>query len=89
MKQIYYNDGVNPTVCVHTCSTLEEAEAWISHELEGYTMVDDDHQCTEDVTTSAKTALYEVYNGKPVILDEDGEPYLAEPIYRSNHFYTE
>lgn len=89
MKQIYYNDGVNPAVCVHTCSTLKEAKAWISHELEGYTMVDDDHQCTEDVTASAKTALYEVFSGEPVILNKDGEPYLAEPIYRSNHFYTE
>ena len=52
-------------------------------------MVDDDHQCTEDVMSSSKTALYEVFNGEPVILDEDDEPNLAEPIYRSDYFYTE
>lgn len=89
MKQIYYNDGVNPSECVHTCTTLEEAKEWINHELKGYTMVDDDHQCTEDVMSSSKTALYEVFNGEPVILDEDDEPNLAEPIYRSDYFYTE
>lgn len=89
MKQIYYNDGVNPTICLHTCSTLEEAKEWISHELKGYTMVDDDHQCTEDVIASAKTALYEVYDGEPITINVDGEPNLTEPIYRSNHFYTE
>ena len=52
-------------------------------------MVDDDHQCTDDVMTSAKTALYEVYDGEPITIDEDGEPNLAEPIYRSIHFYSE
>ena len=89
MKQIYYNDGVNPTVCLHTCNTLEEAEEWINHELKGRTMVDDDHQCTEDVMTSSKTALYEVYDGEPIILNEVGEPNFAEPLYVSDHFYTE
>lgn len=88
MKQIYYNDEVNPNKCVHTCNTLEEAKEWISHELKGRTMVDDDHQCTDDVMTSSKTALYEVFDGEPILLDEDGEPILAEPIYVSDYFYT-
>ena len=88
MMQIYYNDGVNPTECVHTCNTLEEAKTWIGQELKGCTMVDADHQCTEDVMTSSKTALYEVYDGEPITLEEDGEPILAEPVYRSDHFYT-
>ena len=89
MKQIYYNDGVNPTVCVHTCNTLEEAKEWISHELKGRTMVDDDHQCTEDVIASSKTALYEVYDGDPLFMNEHGEYSFAELIYGSDHFYTE
>lgn len=88
MKQIYYNDGVN-YVCVHTCSTLEEAKEWINHELEGRTMVDDDHQCTDDVIASSKTALYEVYDGEPIIIKENGEYSFAELIYESDHFYTE
>lgn len=86
---IYYNDGVNPSACVHTCNTLEEAKEWIKHELKGCTMVDADHQCTEDVMASSKTALYEVYDGEPITLDEDGEPNFEEPIYESDYFYTE
>ena len=88
MEQIYYNDGVN-CVCVHTCNKLEEAKEWIAHELEGRTMVDDDHQCTEDVMASSKTALYEVYDGEPLIMKEDGEYSYAELIFVSDHFYTE
>ena len=87
MMQIYYNDGVN-CVCVHTCSTLKEAKEWIGHELEGRTMVDDDHQCTEDVMASSKTALYEVYDGEPIIIKEHGEYSFAELIYESDHFYA-
>lgn len=87
--QIYYDDGVNPGVCMLTCNTLEEAKEWISLELKGRTMVDDDHQCTEDVLTSAKTALYEVFNGEPIILNEYGEPGFEVPVYVSDLFYTE
>ena len=89
MMTIYFNDEVNPSFCVHTCSTLEEAKGWISEQLKGYTMVDSDHACTEDVMTSSKTALYQVFDGEPITLGEDGEPNLAEPIYESNYFYTE
>ena len=89
MKQIYYDDGVNPWVLMHTCDTLEEAKEWISQELKGRTMVDDDHQCTEDVLTSSETALYEVIDGEPIILNEYGEPDFAKPIYGSDLFYTE
>ena len=49
MMQIYYVDGVNSGVCVHTCCTLEEAKGWINEQLKGYTVVDDDHMSSEDV----------------------------------------
>ena len=87
--QIYYDDGVNPGVCLHTCSTLEEAKGWINEQLKGYTIVDDDHMCSEDVMESAKTALYEVYDKEPITIHEDGVPYLAFPVYVSVSFYTE
>ena len=85
---IYFNDEVQSSVCVHTCSTFEEAKSWISKQLKGYTMVDTDHACTEDVMTSSKTALYQIFNGEPITFDEDGEPNLAEPIYESDYYYT-
>jgi hypothetical protein len=89
MMQIYYDDGVNSGVCVHTCSTLEEAKGWINEQLKGYTVVDDDHMCSEDVVESAKTALYEVFDGEPIIIKEHGEPNFEVPVYVSGLFYTE
>ena len=88
MVEIFFNDGVNPSTCVHTCSTLEEAKSWVSEQLKGYTLADDNHKSTENVMASSKTAKYEVYNGEPITLSEDGEPTLAEPI-KSDYFYTE
>lgn len=87
--QIYYDDGVNPGVFLHTCSTLEEAKGWINEQLKGRTMVDDDHQCTEDVLASAETALYVVFDGEPILLTEYNEPGFEVPVYVSGLFYTE
>lgn len=86
--EIFFNDDVNPSTCVHTCSTLEEAKSWISEQLKGRELVDADHPCSEDVMGSSQTALYEVYDGEPITLKEDGEPTLAEPVYQSGFFYT-
>ena len=88
MMQIYYDDGVNPGVCLHTCSTLEEAKGWINQQLKGYKVVDDEHMCSEDVMESAKTALYEVFDGEPII-NEYNEPGFEVPVYVSGLFYTE
>ena len=87
--QIYYDDGVNPGVSMHTCDTLEEAKGWIKEQLKGYTVVDDDHMCSEDVMESAKTALYEVFDGEPIIINEYNEPGIEVPVYVSSLFYTE
>ena len=89
MMNIYFDDEVQQSVCVHTCSTLEEAKQWINGQLKDYIVVDDIHNCTEDVMGTSKTALYEVYNGEPYTIGEDGMPYLTEPIYESDYFYTE
>lgn len=88
MKQIYFDDGVNPVVCVQTCSSLEEAKRWIHERIGGYEVVDPSAPCSEDVMESSKTALYEVFEGEPIAISEDGEPTLVEPVYRSPHFYT-
>lgn len=89
MMQIYYDDGVNPGVCLHTCSTLEEAKDWINEQLKGYTMVDGDHMCSEEVMESAKAAFYVVFDGEPLIINEYGEPDFEVPVYVSDLFYTE
>lgn len=88
MMNIYFVDGVQTCVCVHTCSTLAEAKNWVNKQLKGYTMVDADHPCTKDVFQSSKTALYLVFDGEPLIIGEDEEPTIAEPIFKSDYFYT-
>ena len=94
---IYFDDGVQPSTCVHTCSTIEEAKQWISKQLQGFTMVDDTHPCSDDVFSSSRTAVYVVFgeelymdlSGAPITIDEDGIRYLTEPIFVSDYFYTE
>lgn len=88
MKQIYYNDGVQPSECVHVCKTLKEAKQWIRHELKGYTMVDANHPCW-DINDVLHTAKYEVYNGDPVVVGENGESTLVVPVYETGLFFTE
>ena len=89
MINIYFNDEVQPSTCVHACSTLEEAKKWIREQLKGYTMVDDIHPCSVDVIASSKTAEYLVFDGELFAIDEDGEPCIAKPIYESDYFYTD
>ena len=86
---IYFYDGVQQSTCVHTSSTLEKAKKWVNKQLKGYTMVDDDHPCSDDVIASSRTAQYMVFDGEPITTDEDGELCLAEPINASDYFYTE
>lgn len=88
MMQIYYVDGVNPSTCQHTCSTLEEAKKWINEKLGGYTMVDPHASCSEDVMESSKTAFFAVYDGDPITLNEYGDEVFDEPIYASSYFYA-
>ena len=86
MINIYFDDGVQPSTCVRTCRTIEEAKEWISEQLKGYTMVDDIHPCSDDVIASPRTAKYRVFDGEPFV---DGGPYVGNLIYESDYFYTE
>lgn len=88
MMQIYYADGVNPSTCQHTCSTLKEAKKWINEQTKGRTMVDSDASCSEDVMNSSKTAFFAVYDGGPLTFNENGDEVLHEPIYASSYFYA-
>ena len=85
--QIYYDDGVNPGVCLHTCSTLEEAKGWINEQLKGYTIVDATHPCSDDLIASSRVAQYLVFDGDPITTGESGEPVLEFPVYESPYFY--
>ena len=86
MINIYFNDEVQPSTCVRTCRTLEEAKKWISEQLKGFTMVDDIHPCSDDVIASSKTAEYMVFDCEPFVA---GAPFFGQLIYVSDYFYTE
>ena len=85
---IFFNDKVHPATCVHKCRTFEEAKKWISEQLMGKSVVDALYPCMDDVYRSSKFALYQVFNGYPITIGEDGMPYLTEPIYESDYFYS-
>lgn len=89
MLNIYYEDGVQPSTCVHSCSTIEEAKQWVNHELKGHTMVDANHPCSGDMIASSRTAQYLVFDGEPITTGENGKPVLELPLYESNYFYTD
>lgn len=89
MMTIYFDDGVNQSICVQKCNTIEEAQDWIRDQLKDYTMVDAEHPCSEIVMDTSATAQYQVYDGGPVTISEDGVPNLAAPVYESGYFYTE
>ena len=89
MINIYFNDGVQPSTCVRTCRTIEEAKEWIREQLKGFTMVDDIHPCSDEVIASSKTAEYLVFDGEPFAAFENGGPCFGELIYVSDYFYTE
>ena len=55
----------------------------------GKTVVDALYPNMDDVYRSSKFALYQVFDGEPITIGEDGEPNLAEPIYESDYFCVE
>lgn len=89
MLNIYYEDGVQPSTCVHICATIEEAKLWINHELKGHTKVDANNPCSDDMIASSRTAQYLVFDGDPIITKENGETESFDPVYESPYFYTE
>ena len=88
MYKVYFNDDVNEAVELTTSATLESAKAYINDYLKGYTLVDDEHGCTDDIFASSAVAQLEVYDGGIIKTGEDGEPYPADPVYTSDYFYT-
>ena len=89
MMQIYYNDGVNPVTCQHTCRTLREAKEWIQKQIKGYTLVGPDTECDEEVFESSKVAKFQVFDGAPITFNEDGDEDFHDPVYESPYFYTD
>jgi hypothetical protein len=47
------------------------------------------NQFYQPYRTTASGNLYQVFDGEPITLDEDGEPNLANPVFESDCFYTD
>ncbi len=88
MYKVYFNDNVNEAVELTTSATLEIAKDYINDYLKGYTLVDAEHGCTDNVFASSAVAQLEVYDGAPIKTGEDGNSYPAAPVYTSDFFYT-
>lgn len=83
---VYYNRNVE-SFQVAEFGTLEEAIAFCCNETEGYDKVCPGDNCCEG---RGNNFAYEVYEGDPIILDEDGD--IAETkdyVYRTEQYYCE
>lgn len=81
---VYYNRNVE-SCQVAEFDTLEEAVAYCERETAGYTEVGSNDNCYEG---RGNNFAYEVYEGDPIILDEDGD--IAETkdyVYRTKQYY--
>lgn len=86
MKQykVYWNNNVECNE-VAEFDTLGEAKQYCDENTKSYAEVDDRDNCYEG---RGNNFCYEVYEGDPAIIDEDGDIVdLKEPVYSTNRFY--
>lgn len=88
MYKVYFNDEVNESVELASFDGLTEAKDYINDYMKDEMLVDDDHDCTDDVFCTSAVAHLEIYEGDSIKLDEDGDPYPDMPIFESAYFYT-
>lgn len=69
-------------------ATFSEARAYIAIALQSMTLVDKDHECSDDVYNSGHVAHYEIMDSDSVTYDEDGDEVYHYPIYESVAFYN-
>ena len=83
---VYYDRNVE-SFQVAEFDTLEEAVAYCQRETAGYTEVGPNDNCYEG---RGNNFAYEVYEGDPIILDEDGDISEAkECVFRTKQYYCE
>jgi hypothetical protein len=89
---VYYNDCVNEVnneSPLAIFATLEDAKKFADEYANARTRVDNEHECSEDVFISAKVAHCEVYVDGIMMMGEDDEPEIADPIYITQWFYAD
>ena len=66
--------------------TEEEAREYIAEQLKGYQVV-----CPEDnnLDTANNHHWFELYDGDPVTIDEEGDEHLNDPIFTSDMVYND
>ena len=66
--------------------TEEEAREYIAGQLKSYQAV-----CPEDnnLDTCNNHHWFEIYDGEPVTIDEDGDEHLNDPIFTSEMVYND
>ena len=88
MKQssVHYNNNVESNR-VADVNTLEQAKQYCLDECDGYESV-----CNGDTEYEhrATTKHYEVFDGDPYVLDEDGDVVdFKEPVYETGCYYID
>jgi hypothetical protein len=90
---VYYCDNIESKIATvmpgfkeARFDSEEEAREFIAFQLKGYQVV-----CPEDnnLDTCNNHHWFEIYDGEPVTIDEDGDEHLNDPIFSSDMVYND
>ena len=83
--QVYRNNNVE---CYEVAAfdTLGEAKRFCAENTKSYPEVGDSDNCYE---SRSNNFCYQVYEGEPIVLDENGDADLKEPVFCTNRFYCD
>jgi hypothetical protein len=90
---VYYCDNIESKIATvmpgfkeARFDSEEEAREFIAFQLKGHQVV-----CPEDnnLDTCNNHHWFEIYDGEPVTIDEDGDEHLNDPIFSSDMVYND
>lgn len=83
---VYYKTNVE-SFMIAEFDTLAEAKEYCTNETKGCIPVSEDDTRVDNHNISF---YYEVYDGNPLVVDEDGDVTgLKDPVYETDTFYSE
>lgn len=83
--KIYLSLNNRETIFLKEVDSLSAAKEYIEDKVHDSMIVDDEHNCSDDVFQSSKVCQFEVYDN--VVLNTDESFY--ELAYMSDYYYTD
>lgn len=89
MYKVYYNDAVNEPSLLYTCEKLSSAFSYCAKYVNEKVLVDEEHNCSDDVFMSSAVAHLEIYDGALIKTDIQGNMSICNPIAYTEYFYKD